>query len=319
VPSAGRAARRRLWSGWLRARAVTERAVSEFFEDGLLSIAAAISYFGLLALFPVAILLVGSLGLVIDDDEARARVIDVILDNLPLQEDEGRRELGDALKSVTSDVTAFGVVGVAGLAIAASGLMGTVRRGINLAWDSEVRRPPLQGKLIDILLVFGVGLAIALSLALTLLARLAAGLGEELGEIGAAIPRLLLALGQLTPLVVSFITFTFLYRVLPAPPVRLRDVWPGALLAAIGYEAAKTGFAFYLENFARYGAVYGSLGAVIAFLAFVFVAAAVFLLAAELASEWPAVRDAEREELEGDGEPLGRRLRGFLRGLVVSD
>ena len=46
---------------------------------------------------------------------------------------------------------------------------------------------------------------------------------------------------------------------IPSADVRLRDVWPGALLAALGFELVKAGFSFYLANFARYGAVYGSL------------------------------------------------------------
>ena len=80
-------------------------------------------------------------------------------------------------------------------------------------------------------------------------------------------------------------------------------------------EVAKTAFAFYVANIADYGAVYGSLSTVIAFLFFVFVAANVFLLGAEAASEWPAVRD-ERAGRAG-GEPLRVRLARALRRLVA--
>jgi uncharacterized BrkB/YihY/UPF0761 family membrane protein len=55
---------------------------------------------------------------------------------------------------------------------------------------------------------------------------------DALGPVGPLVPRILLALGQLTPVLVSFTVFTFLYRVVPATEVRLRDVWPGALIAA---------------------------------------------------------------------------------------
>jgi len=297
-----------------------QRSVSEFFDDGCPLIAAAISYYALFSLFPLAIVVVFGLGLVLDDAQARDEVIDYIVRNLPLRADEGRRELSEVLESVTSGSAGFGIAGGLGLAFAASGLIGAVRGGINAAWDVESRRPPLQGKLLDILLVGGVGVVVAASLALTLLTRLAASLGRELdgvlGGAGAAIAQAVLAVGQLGPLLLNAGVFLFLFRVLPARQTRLRDVWPGVLIATLGYEAAKTGFSVYLEHFANYGAVYGSLGVVLAFLVFVFVGANVFLLGAEAASEWPRLREEELDD-GSEGPPLRQRLRDGLKGLVV--
>jgi membrane protein len=87
-------------------------------------------------------------------------------------------------------------------------------------------------------------------------------------------------------------------------------------VAAAGFEAAKAGFSFYLENFARYDAIYASLGSVIAFLVFVWVAANVLLLGAEVASEYPRLRDEPLEDAEDD-TPLRERITGGLRRLVV--
>jgi membrane protein len=95
-------------------------------------------------------------------------------------------------------------------------------------------------------------------------------------------------------------------------------VWPGALVASIGYELTKEGFSLYLENFGRYGAVYGSIGAVIALLVFTFLTANLFLFGAETAAEWPRVRDSDLEELE-QGPPTPRRLRRALRSLVTHE
>lgn len=288
-----------------RARVLIARAVSEFFDDRCALIAAAIAYYGLLSLFPLAILLVGGYSALTGGAQARGAVIDFLLDNLPLREGAGRRDLRQLLETVAGNAAAFGVVGVAGLVFAASGLMGAVRNGINAAFDSEVRRAPVQGKLIDLLLVLAVGFVVGVSLALTLAAR---------------IVELPIAFGadRLVPVVVSFAVFVFLYSLVPPARPRLRDVWPGALLATVGYEAAKEGFSLYLDSFGRYGAVYGSLGAVMAFLVFAFVGANVFLLGAEAASEWPGVRDADVAELES-GPPASRRLRTALRGLVSRD
>jgi membrane protein len=105
------------------------------------------------------------------------------------------------------------------------------------------------------------------------------------------------------------------FVVVPRPHPRLRDVWPGVLLAAVGYELAKRGFTIYLENFGNYSAVYGSLGAVVIFLVFIYIGAMVFLMGAEFAALWPRVRRGEFDDGE-DGTPFGEQIRGFLRGLV---
>ncbi len=320
---------RRLAAGLRRggrhARQLGERSVAEFFADDGPQAAAAVSYFAIFSLFPLAIITVAVYGLFLGGEEARQQVINFVLDRVPLDEVQGSRDLRRALSAVTGNATGFGVVGIVGLIFSASALMGAIRGALNAAWETSDPRPPLIGKLLDILLVLGIGLVIALSLVLTLISRLVVSAGGEAGQtfgpVGSALPRVPVALGQLTPVIVSFAVFAFLYRVVPAADVRIRDVWPGALVGALGFELLKTGFSLYLASFANYGAVYGSLATVVAFLVFVFLAANVMVLGAEAASEWRAVRDG-RVDLEEAAErdvPLGERLSGFLRSLVRRD
>lgn len=264
----------------------TKRTVVEFFEDGCTQHAAAISYYGLFSLFPLVILAVVGFGVVASEETVRERVIDLVEDNLPVDRGEGRAQLRDALEGVTDNPGAVGLGGLAGLLFAASGLMGAVRNALNAAWDaSDEGRPFFMGKLVDVALVIAAGLVVTLSFALTLVTRLATRLDEELDGVGGAMAEGVLALGQLSPVLVSFVVFLFVYRVVPATDVALRDALPAALVAAVGFELLKTGFSVYVENFRDYSAVYGSIGAVIAFLFFVFIAANLFLLGAELGSE----------------------------------
>jgi membrane protein len=306
--------------GWARFARLIERSVSEFFADRCTQFAAAIAYYALFSIFPFAILAVVVFGLVISGEEARTQVINFLLDNLPLSQTSGRSDLNRLLTGVTQSAGTLGVVGVAGLVFSASGLMGAIRNALNAAFDAgEIRRPPLQGKALDVLLVFGTGVVIGVSLGLTLFIRLVARASSDvsaLGGIGPAIGGAILQAGQFVPLLLSLAVFTFLYVVVPTRRVRVRDVWPGAILAGLGYEAVKTGFSAYLGGFANYDIVYGSLGAVVAFLVFVLVAAAVFLLGGEMAAEWPRVRDATEEDLLAPAEPIGRRVWRLLRGLV---
>lgn len=287
----------RLRRAGAHARDTARRSLSGFLDDDATQSAAAISYYALFSLFPVAILLVVGFGVIVDEEAARRQVIDFVLENVPLSEDQGRRRLEEVLTSVTTDTGGFGVAGAIGLVVAASGVMGAVRKALNRAWDVTDPRPLAQAKAVDVLLVVGLGLLMALSFTLTFLTRLTVSLSQDveeaLGPVASVVPRIVLALGQLVPALVAFAAFLLLFRVVPAAATRLRDVWPGALLAALGFEAAKTGFSIYLENFANYNAVYASLAAVVAFLVFVFFTANVFLLAAEVAVEWPKVRDGD--------------------------
>lgn len=296
--------------------------MSAFFEHRGPQFAAAIAFYALFAIFPVAILAVVAFGVVIGDDDARRHVVDFLLDNLPITPDQGRSDLERLLEGVTRDTGALGALGIGGLIISASGLMGAARNALNAAFDADVttnRRPPLQGKLLDVLLVFGAGLVIGVSLMLTVALQVAARESSELdflGSFAVTLAEWLLRLGPLIPVVLAIGVFWTLYVVVPMRRVRFRDVWPGALFAGLALEVVKTGFGIYLEGFGDYSAVYGSLGAVIAFLVFVLLGAGVFLLGAEIAARWPSVRDASEDDLLAPGEPIGPRLRRLLVGLA---
>lgn len=252
----------------------------EFLDDRCQQLAAAIAFYALFAIFPLTILLVAAFGVVAGDDAARREVTDLVLENVPLRESGGRRQIADALAEVTSNAGAFGIIGIAGLLFSASGLMGALRHSLSRVFDVEEGRPALLGKLFDVGLVLGVGLVVGLSLVLTVLERLAT----------TVLPELVRPLGQLTPMVLAAVVFAFLYRVVPATEVRWRDCVPGAVLAAVCYEALKTAFSFYVANFASYGAVYGSIATAIAFAFFVFLSANVFLAGAELTAVWRRLR-----------------------------
>jgi membrane protein len=321
-PSPSARLRRRARVAWSRFARTTEESVSAFFEHRGPQFAAAIAFYALFAIFPLAILVVVAFGVVIGDADARRHVVDFLLDNLPLSSGAGRHDLERLLAGVTRDTGALGALGVGGLIISASGLMGAARNALNAAFDaddSDRRRPPLQGKLLDVLLVFAAGVVIGLSLVLTVGIQVAARETQDtewLGAFGGTLADWLLRLGPLIPSLLALGVFWTLYVVVPVRKVRFRDVWPGAVVAAGGYELVKTGFGIYLDGFGNYSAVYGSLGAIIAFLVFVLLAAGVFLLGAEVAARWPSVRDATEDDLLAPGEPIGPRVRRLLIGLA---
>jgi membrane protein len=298
---------------------LADRAVTEYFRDGCSQRAAAISFYALFSLFPLAMLAATVMGLIVSDAEARSRVVQFVLDNLPLSESRARGDLENLLLNVTRNVAGFGLLGLLGLLFAASGVMGSIRHALNAAFNVDDPRPPAQAKALDLLLVVGFGAMMTLSLALTIAERVTTSLSHTVDDAlpgaGGALAGVIVKLGHLVPLAMAFVVFYLLFRVVPSACPKLRDTWPGVLVAALGYELAKTGFAIYLSKFANYSAVYASLATVIAFLVFVFVAANVALLGAEAAAQWPTVRSGELDGI--DGEPLGERVKGLIKGLFV--
>jgi membrane protein len=296
-----------------------EHGVTQFFAHGDTQRAAAISFYALFSVFPLAILCVAVLGVVANDSQARVQVVDFVLNNLPLTESGGRRQLQNLLLEVTRDVAGFSVLGVLTLLFAASGVMGAIRQALNAAFDAEEHRPPVQAKLWDICMVLAFGVLVTLSFALTLADELRTAVSERADEAirgaGGVVTKVLVDAGKIVPLVLALVIFAGLFRLIPARRQRLRDTWPGVIVAAVGYELAKTGFALYLGHFAHYGAVYASLGAVVAFLVFTYITAFIALLGAEFAAEWPKVR---RGAYDGPpGEPFGKQVLGFVKGLFV--
>lgn len=289
-----------------------------FFADRCPQFAAGIAFFALLSVFPLAIVLTATYGLVAADSGAEDEVVAFIVDRLPLRE-SGTADLRGALEAVATSARAVGVVGLALLVYSASALMAAVRNSVNAVSGIDEARAPLLGKLVDVLLVFGLGTLFALSLAIALLGGVAAGVGEDLGVPRSVLDGSLGVVSSVLPVLLAALVFTVALVVVPAQRRRVRDVWPGIVVATIGYRLVQLGFSIYLENFGRYSAIYGSLGAAIAFMVFVYLAAMAFMLGAEYARLWPRVRTGDPEGPGGGpSQPLRRRLAGWVKRLAVN-
>ena len=281
---------------WLKNDLVltARRTGQEFVDDRCTQIAASISYYVFFSIFPLTIFLVTVLGQLLRDDDIKSDVVDTLLDIAPLTPDGGRAQLEQVLGGVSTDLSLLGLLSVVGLMWAASAMMSAIRVALNAAWDAPYRRPPLRGKLIDFFMLLLFGALVIVSIIATgvrdLVQDVVTDHSLHLGPIDDVLRFLLWLATFLAPILISFAVFAALYRWVPAVRTSFDEVWLGALTAAVAFELAKIGFTVYIRNFANYNAVYGSLGAVIVFMLFIFIAANVLLLGAEVASEWPRVR-----------------------------
>ncbi len=273
----------------------TRRAALEFNEDRGHRSAAQISFFAILSFIPLVLLLAAGFGLVFDDAAVRERIIQTVFDNVPFASSGDRpkleRSVGDALDQAGN----LGIFTTLLLLVAASGVMGALRHSINEAWDIEERPSLLKRKALDFALILGGTSILALSVSLTVTHKLANIVDDEAGG-GWLVAALLDFAGDLLPLVFVALALLFLYRVLPMHPKPLREIWPGAVVAAIGLAIVKQGLELYFEQLADFGAIYGSLGAAMALLIFVYAAANVVVFGAEFAVEWACADDTRAND-----------------------
>lgn len=139
------------------------------------------------------------------------------------------------------------------------------------------------------LVVASIGL-LAGSLVGASLFSLALRLGGQVGADGL----LQVVAAAVIPPVAGFVIFALLYRFVPNLPLTFRDVWPGALVATVLFEAGRRLFVLYVATFANYASVYGPLSSVAALLVWAWVSGVVLLFGAEVASQHYQLR-AQRD------------------------
>jgi membrane protein len=270
--------RARSWTG------VFKRTVSEFRQDNLTDLAAALTYYGLLAIFPAIIALVSILGLIGHSATQ------------PLVENLGKVAPGAAKSIFTSAIQnlnksqgAAGIVFIAGLAgalWAASGYVAAFMRASNAIYDVEEGRPiwktlPVR---VGVTVVMVVLLAIS-SVAVVLTGGLAKQVGNLIGVGSSAVQVWDIAKWPVLVLLVSFM-LAILYWA--APNVKhpgFRWLSPGGILAVAAWLIASAGFALYVANFSSYNKTYGALAAVVVFLVWLWISNIAILLGAEFNAE----------------------------------
>jgi membrane protein len=250
--------------------------------DNLSLVAAGVAFYTFLALVPLLTALVLSYGLFADP----ATVVDHMRGLTALLPGDAGELIADQLRGMTQArgaKTGFALLLALAIAVyGASKAAGAIMTALNIVYEVEECRSTFRQILVALLMtagaVFVLVLAIATISALTFLGSLLPGLGG-------ATELLLRALFLLGAGVVVLLLLAFVYRHVPCrPDAPWRWVSPGSALATIIWLAATAAFGAYVANFGDYNATYGSLGAVIAFLTWLYLTAYILLLGAELNS-----------------------------------
>jgi membrane protein len=278
--------------------AAVKRTVREFRVDNLSDWAAALTYYGVLSIFPALLVLVSLI------DLAGRGTIQTLLNNLGQVAPGSVNEiLKTAIQNLQQTRGSAGVLALVGLAVAlwsASGYIAAFMRASNAIYDVPEGRP--IWKTLPIRL--GITVVVMVLLAVSAVVVVATGgvadrLGRLLGVGSAAVTAWNILKWPVLLLVVSFM-FALLYWASPNARQGFRWVTPGGILAVVVWVLASVAFAIYVANFGSYNKTYGSLASVIIFLVWLWLSNTAILLGAELNAE------LERGRAIAEGHPEDR-------------
>lgn len=268
---------RRSWKG------VVRRTLSEFGDDELTDRAAALTYYGVLSLFPALLVLVALIGLTGKDTTNQ------LMSNLGgAAPGTVRQVIEDAITNLQRGQSTAGLLAVVALATAlwsASGYIAAFMRASNAIYDVPEGRPvwktlPIRVGVTALMMV----LISASAIGVVVSGGLAARVGELLGFSSTAVMIWNIAKWPVLLFIVSMM-FAILYWASPNVKQGFRWVTPGGLLAILLWVIASAGFAVYVANFANYNKVYGSVASVIIFLVWLWITNLAILFGAELNAE----------------------------------
>lgn len=247
----------------------------EWDQDRGSDIAGAVTFFGVLAIFPFLLFLVGLAGIIIDDELAR-ELIAQLQEVAPSQVTEILQQQLEWLSH--QDSSSILTIGGATALWASSGGMVSLMNALNTAYGVNESRPFWKVRGVAILMTL-IAAAIGVVAALLIIAipALAAAVGGVFGT-GIGWMRIPIAGAMMMFL------WALLYYVLPDVEQRFRFITPGSVFGVVVWVIASWGFSVYVKNFGNYERMYGTLGGVIVLLFWMWISAQVLLLGAEINS-----------------------------------
>ncbi|RXH35460.1 YihY/virulence factor BrkB family protein [Bradyrhizobium zhanjiangense] len=287
------------WAGW---KDIFWRTYQRIDEDRLLATAGGVVFFGLLAIFPAVTALVSSYGLFADPS-----TISDNLQKLAMMLPEGTFQIVEEQvgRVVSKGNTALGATFLFGLVLAiwsANAGVKAIFDALNVAYEEREKRSFIRLNMVSLAFTVGGIMALLLMVAAVVALPLA------LNHLGLAPEsKLIVALARWPLLfLILLVALAILYRFAPSRDApRWQWLSLGAVTAAILWIAGSALLSWYLSEFANYNATYGSLGAAIGLMMWMWVSTIVIMFGAELNSE--IERQTLRDTTTGRPKPLGSR------------
>jgi membrane protein len=265
--------------GWWQ---VLKRTFSEVSGDRVLAVAGGVTFYGLLSLFPAITVLVSLYGIVADP-QSISQHLALLGTFLP----EGAMSIigEQAMRIARSDQAQLSLAALTGALVAlwsANAAMKAMMDALNIAYDTEKKRGFVRLNLVSLFFTFSAVLGLIVLFA----AVAAVPLILETFWLGRTADALIWAGRWPAIFVLTVLALAVLYRFGPSrPDARWRWITPGSLLASLGLAVFSMLFSWYAANIGKFNETYGSLGAVIGFMTWLWLSATIVLVGAELNAE----------------------------------
>jgi membrane protein len=258
---------------------ILNHALKTFTEKQAAQASAGLAYYTLFSIFPLLLVFVAGGSYFLDSSQVFKTVTQFVQQVLPIP----RQIIDENLQEVLEERGTAGIISLLTLLWSASGMFTSLAYNINLAWPRASRRNFLQSRLIGLWMIGGVIGLIILSLILSWLTnRLPFMDIADASPFDLVLLRLFSAFGSWLTI---FLVFLTLYHWIPTLRVKWRATLWGALIASLAWKAVTTGFTWYLgSSFGQYQLVYGSLGAIVAFLFLIYIISLITLFGAHLSA-----------------------------------
>jgi membrane protein len=253
----------------------------EFNIDNSSLLAAAVSYYLLFSLFPFALAIISIAGFVMESPSFEEQLINGLATMIPV----ARNLITSTLHGLVSAREATGIVAIVGLIWSALAFFNALRRSLNAAWGIKQPYSFFKGQIVNILMMIGAFIGLIIFIWASTWVRFIHETNVQNDLLrythSLAVSRSIFAV---LSIIFAFGVILLLYKFIPSRRPRWRDIWAGALLAAVILEIVRFGFIFYIKNFSTYNLVYGPVGTVIALLAFIYIFIWVLLFTAKLSA-----------------------------------
>lgn len=269
---------------------ILETAVRTFTEKQAAQASAGLAYYTFFSIFPLMLVFIAGGSYFLDSHQVFNTVTQFIQQALPIS----RQVINENLEEILERRDTAGIVSLLILLWSASGMFTNLAYNINLAWPLATRRNFLQNRLVGLWMIVGLIGLIILSLILSwMTARLPFIRFNQTSSSDLFLLRIISALGSW---LMIFLVFLTLYHWIPTLRVRWSATLWGALLASLAWKLVITGFSWYLgSSFGQYQLVYGSLGAIVAFLFLIYIISLITLFGAHLSA---AIEGWESEQVQ---------------------
>jgi membrane protein len=272
---------------WRITRLSAWRAVVEMYENDDLTYAASIGYYALLSLFPFALIAVSILGSVTADDATRQKVLLFVLRYFPGQFDFIITQL-DAFRQTP---IRLGIGGGIGMVWASLGVFSAISTAVNHAWGVEKTRNFWSHRMFSFLMLLTAGLL--------LLAGLLAATAVEVVQarwfalVSWNHPGLDVLKSytiRYSLLLLPALVFGLIYYFVPNVEVLVKDVWLGALITGLLWDAGFKAFSWFVRDVSQFTRIHGSIATVVVFLIWIYFSAVILLWGVEFTASYGKMR-----------------------------